>query len=256
MIIYKTTNLINGKVYIGKDKYNNEKYLGSGKILKQAIEKYGKENFKKEIIEECEDEEIWLKREMYWIEYFNSTKIGYNIALGGNGGDTISNNPNKDEIRKRHSEKMKDPNVNKNKARGRKVVVKKKDEPNWNNPQKGKKCPSRIRPNSKKGIPNPKHSEWMKENNPFRGKTHTNEVKQKIKEINSKPKSEEHKRKISETLKGNKPGNMVQVEIEGILYESITDAVVKTGINMSTLRNRIKSKSEKYKNYKLCKIDC
>jgi hypothetical protein len=92
-------------------------------------------------------------------------------------------------------------------------------------------------------------------NNPFSGKTHSKEHTQKLKEINSRPKSEEHKRKISETLKGHKPGNMVEVEIEGIIYESITDAVVKTGINMSTLRNRIKSKSEKYKNYKLCKID-
>ena len=255
MIIYKTTNLINGKVYIGKDKHNNEKYLGSGKILKQAIEKYGKDNFKKEILEECKDEKIWLEREIYWIEYFNSTKIGYNIALGGNGGDTISNNPNKDEIRKRHSEKMKDPNVNKNKARGRKVVVKKRDDPNWINPRIGKESPLKSRPSDKKGIPNPKHSEWMKENNPFRGKTHTNEFKQKLKEVNSKPKTEEHKRKISETLKGSKPGNVVKVEIEGILYESITDAVTKTGINMSTLRNRIKSKSEKYKNYKLCKTD-
>ena len=43
MIIYKTTNLITGKFYIGKDKYNNEDYIGSGKILKNAIYKYGRE---------------------------------------------------------------------------------------------------------------------------------------------------------------------------------------------------------------------
>lgn len=98
MIIYKTTNLINGKIYIGKDKYNNDKYLGSGKILKQAIAKYGRENFIKEVIEKCENENTWLEREIYWISYFNSTKEGYNIALGGTGGDTISNNPNKEEI--------------------------------------------------------------------------------------------------------------------------------------------------------------
>jgi group I intron endonuclease len=255
MIIYKTTNLINGKIYIGKDKHNNQNYLGSGKILKQAIQKYGKENFKKELVEECEDKKLWLEREIYWIGYFNSTKIGYNIALGGNGGDTISNNPNKDDIRKRHSEKMKDPNVNKNKARGRKPTIKKQDDPNWINPRIGKESPLKGRISSKKGIPNPKHSEWMKENNPFRGKTHSEEHIQKLKEINSKPKSEEHKRKISETLKGNRPCNMVKVEIGGIIYESLTEAVIKTGINMSTLRNRIKSKSEKYKNYKLCKID-
>ena len=248
MIIYKTTNLINGKVYIGKDKHNNEKYLGSGKILKQAIEKYGKDNFKKEILEECKDEKIWLEREIYWIEYFNSTKIGYNIALGGNGGDTISNNPNKDEIRKRHSEKMKDPNVNKNKARGRKVVVKKRDDPNWINPRIGKESPLKGRPSGKKGIPNLKHSEWMKENNPFKGKTHSKEHKQKLKEINSKPKSEEHKKKISETLKGNKPGNMRKVIVDGVEYESLSFAARQVGIPTSTMKNRLKL--PKFDNYK------
>lgn len=287
MIIYKTTNLINGKIYIGKDKYNNENYLGSGKILKQAIQKYGRENFKKEIIEECENEKLWLEREIYWIEYFNSTKVGYNIALGGNGGDTISNNPNKDDIRKRHSDWMKENNPTKGRNKSEDEINKWKisygdKSKGSNNSMFGKKhsedtikkmkeksigrCVSeetrkkisesnRGRPSNKKGTTNPKHSEWMKQNNPFRGKTHSEEHKQKLKEINSKPKSEEHKKKISETLKGHKPGNMVQVEIEGIIYESITDAVIKTGINMSTLRNRIKSKSEKYKNYKLCKID-
>jgi group I intron endonuclease len=95
MIIYKTTNLINGKFYIGKDKHNDPKYFGSGKILKQAIKKYGIDNFIKEIIEECYSEQQWLEREIYWIDYYNAINEGYNIALGGNGGDTISNNPNK-----------------------------------------------------------------------------------------------------------------------------------------------------------------
>lgn len=42
MIIYKTTNLINNKIYIGQDKNNNPKYLGSGDLLKKAIKKYEK----------------------------------------------------------------------------------------------------------------------------------------------------------------------------------------------------------------------
>ena len=51
-IVYKTTNLLNGKVYIGKhETYDiNDDYLGSGKILKYALKKYGSINFKKEII--------------------------------------------------------------------------------------------------------------------------------------------------------------------------------------------------------------
>ena len=58
--IYKTTNLINGKIYIGQHRVNNDvidkNYFGSGKLLLEAIKKYGKENFKCEIIEWCESE--------------------------------------------------------------------------------------------------------------------------------------------------------------------------------------------------------
>ena len=89
MIIYKTTNTINGKIYIGQDKNNNSSYYGSGKILQKAIKKYGKEKFVKEILEHCTDESHMNEREIYWIEYYNSRDgiIGYNISEGGKEGD-------------------------------------------------------------------------------------------------------------------------------------------------------------------------
>lgn len=98
MIIYKITNLVNGKFYIGKDKHNNPAYMGSGLLLKKAMNKYGKENFIKEILEECFNLEELSKREIYWIEKLNAIKEGYNIATGGEGGDTYTFNPNKDLI--------------------------------------------------------------------------------------------------------------------------------------------------------------
>jgi hypothetical protein len=88
MIIYKTTNLINDKFYIGKDTKNNPNYLGSGKYLHRAIKKYGIENFKKEILEACIDIKTLNEREKYWIKETNAQKIGYNIADGGTGGKT------------------------------------------------------------------------------------------------------------------------------------------------------------------------
>lgn len=93
MVIYKTTNLINGKIYIGKNKGNNNWYLGSGKLLLYAIKKYGKENFKKEILEECYSLEHMKEREVFWINKLNSRNrnIGYNIQIGGDGGDNYSN---------------------------------------------------------------------------------------------------------------------------------------------------------------------
>lgn len=291
MIIYKTTNLANGKIYIGKDKNNNPAYLGSGKILHLAFQKYGIENFNKEILEECETLEDLNEREKYWIGFYNSTdrKIGYNIALGGNGGNTISKHPNKDEIRSKHSEWMKQNNP----ARGRKktedeierwkesFIGKYRDENNpnfgskrtesskdkmsktrkkwWNNLSDGERedISKKISEANKgkegywKGKNNDVHSEWMKQNNPMKGKTHTDDIKQRISEANKKPKSEETKRKLSEANKGKKPGNVVKVEVDGIVYESLSEASIKTGINLSTLRNRIKSKSHKYLNYKI-----
>ena len=95
MIIYKTTNLINGNFYIGQDSKNNPLYLGSGLLLNKSIKKYGKENFQKEIIEYCTTKDQLNIQEIFWISKLNPI---YNIAKGGTGGDTISNHPNYDLI--------------------------------------------------------------------------------------------------------------------------------------------------------------
>ena len=118
MVIYLTTNLINNNKYIGKDTNNNPKYLGSGSILKKAIEKYGKENFKKEILEHCSSKEELWKREEHWLNFFNaeSNPLFYNRTnkAYGNSGQTqegkkkISNAKKgwipSDETKKRMSE--------------------------------------------------------------------------------------------------------------------------------------------------------
>jgi len=85
MIIYMTTNLINGRKYIGLDSKNNPKYLGSGKALKLAIAKYGKENFNKEILCYCGSMEELLEKEKYYIKEYDAvnSKKFYNIAEGG-----------------------------------------------------------------------------------------------------------------------------------------------------------------------------
>lgn len=93
MYIYKITNLINNKKYIGKtndikrrkrehfSNYNIERE--PNKILYKAMLKYGKGNFLFEIIEECDDS-IWEDREKYWIEHCNSLiPNGYNMIDGG-----------------------------------------------------------------------------------------------------------------------------------------------------------------------------
>jgi len=91
MIIYKTTNVINKKIYIGQDSNDNPKYLGSGLLLHKAIKKYGKDNFKKEVLEVCSDRKCLNKQEIYWIKFYKATdkEIGYNISEGGTGGKLV-----------------------------------------------------------------------------------------------------------------------------------------------------------------------
>jgi hypothetical protein len=95
--IYKTTNTVNNKFYVGKHKGDiNDLYLGSGLILKNAIEKYNIANFKKELIEVCTEDNV-NDREKYWIK---ELKPEYNISEGGDGGNTWQheNHPNYQEI--------------------------------------------------------------------------------------------------------------------------------------------------------------
>jgi len=90
MIIYKTTNLINGKFYVGQDSKNNPEYYGSGNLLKRAIKKHGKQNFIKETLEVCSTQEQLNEREKYWIKETKARELGYNIAEGGTGGNTYT----------------------------------------------------------------------------------------------------------------------------------------------------------------------
>lgn len=85
MIIYKTTNLINNKIYIGQTITDSKYYLGSGLWLKRSIKKYGRSNFKRETLETCSTVEELNEKEVYWINKLNArdSKIGYNIDFGG-----------------------------------------------------------------------------------------------------------------------------------------------------------------------------
>ena len=90
--VYKTTDLINNKIYIGQHKSNvfDDKYYGSGIIIGRLLKKYPIENFKCEILEECFSKEELNEKEVYWIEQLDSRNpdIGYNIASGGAFGDS------------------------------------------------------------------------------------------------------------------------------------------------------------------------
>ena len=97
--IYKKTNKVNGKIYIGKtiltepQRWQQHLYYAQNNqrerdcpYLCNAILKYGKENFTREIIEEIDNSNL-LEREKFWIKKLDATNpsIGYNISNGGDG---------------------------------------------------------------------------------------------------------------------------------------------------------------------------
>jgi hypothetical protein len=92
MFIYLTTNKINNKKYIGLCTRDDDLYLGSGKLIKAAIAKYGKDNFERIIIEECNSINELSKAERKWIEHYDAVNSDefYNLSEGGNGGNSVT----------------------------------------------------------------------------------------------------------------------------------------------------------------------
>lgn len=92
MLIYKITNKINGKIYIGQTRQSLaqrwSKHCKQKKTnyMYSAIHKYGRENFTIEEIDRASSEQELNEKEIYWISFYNSTnrEIGYNIKEGGN----------------------------------------------------------------------------------------------------------------------------------------------------------------------------
>ena len=88
-IIYKWTNKINGKSYIGQTKYPEKRineHINSkdNKLFHKALRKYGVNNFTYIVLEDNLDENQLNEREMYWIQYYNTFYNGYNLTIGGN----------------------------------------------------------------------------------------------------------------------------------------------------------------------------
>lgn len=152
-IVYKTTNTLNGKIYIGIHKQKNENfdgYYGSGLLLRYAIEKYGIENFIRETLFIYDNMDSARKKEKELVtEEFCESMNTYNISVGGTGGNTIAGYD--DERKKEISEKRKETNL----IRGNYIYAGKKLEA-----ARKRMLNSRIQPNNK----NRKHTGKALEN--------------------------------------------------------------------------------------------
>ena len=216
--IYRITNKINGKTYIGQHKYKslNDNYMGSGKLIIKAKQKYGVENFEKQILYS----RIQYKETADDIEKFAIAKeraLGkaeYNIADGGNGGNLG------DEVNKKHSETCKGRHPSEETIRKRSEALKghKVSEETRKKISEANKARvisdewRRKMSENHKGMEGKKHSEYSKKkmSEAAKGRTFSEETRKKLSEAHKgrtsfwkgKHLSEETKRKKSEVMKG------------------------------------------------------
>lgn len=200
-IIYKTTCLITGKIYIGQHKIFSEKtldpwYIGSGPTLLKAIEKYGRENFKREILKDyIPSKKLLNVWEYIFTKKYNSTdpKIGYNIVCGStNGMNCDTYFTSLPEVR----EKIRQSKIG---SKNPRYGIKEDEE------TRRKKSSSMIGKNT--GKLSDEHKKKL--SIAKKGKKLSDEHKQHIKEAMLKSKrkySEKGLKKISETHKGKKVG--------------------------------------------------
>ena len=212
-IVYETTNLINGKYYIGVHKVKgNNLYFGSGSLLIKALNKYGRDNFIRETLKEFNNENDAYEFEKNIItEELVENKNCYNICGGGYGAGSGKSNPMYGTI---VSEKRK-----KNISEGNKRAYK-----------EGK---NKI---SKKGLK--RKIESLKGNKYAKGNRHklSDETKKKMSEVR---KGYKMKKESIEKLKKSK--QVYRYFIKGNQYISSRDASKNTGIDRGTIIYRIKS---------------
>lgn len=172
-LVYKITNNVNGKIYIGahKTEDKNDEYMGSGQLIKNAIKKYGRSNFTKEILFEATNAEEMFEKEALLIELGPHSYNLYKSGIGGTG--FYNGNATQARLDKLKDEKWRE-------EFGRKISegLKKKyrEDDNFRenitqkNRERGKNCPYHHTEEQKKKI-----GERMKiinsgENNPNYGK--------------------------------------------------------------------------------------
>ena len=238
--IYKITNKNNGKSYFGSSKNIETRWLTHKNQLKNGIhhnihlqrtwDKYGEDIFVFEIVEEC-GINILLETEQKYLD----SNPEYNIGITASGGDNISKNPNKKDIISRITKSVKDRydsmSDDEKKMKHSKPMEK---NPNWKGGSSFKYCEcgekisivnkTCIKCRDKNGI-----------NNPFYGKQHTEESKNKI------------RKKRTGVYNGDQN---IPIIIDGVEYRSSGEASKILNIPMVTIRWRVKSKNKKFENYK------
>lgn len=257
--VYRISNILSGRYYIGYSTNINRRFTNHRSKLKQnchdniflqrAYNLDGEDKFKYEILHICNTEDEAKEIELKYLTDLSIRNIIYNLNYNNSGGDLLTNHPDKEAIREKILKSQKE------------TLSKMTSE-------------ERSKKYGKFG-----------EKNGMYGKTHTEEVREKISEINKgricpnkgKLASEETKQKLSENAKlrigkknpffgkhhteetiqkirekniGNIPHNNKEITIDGVFYISMTEASRQLIIPVPTILWRLNSKNPKFDNYK------
>ncbi len=262
--VYAITNTVNGKMYIGSTKnFENRKkqhlyYLRKGThiniILQRSFNKHGESAFIFSILEEVE-KPMLLDVEAVYIRKYNTKCNGYNIA-DANGGDCISQHPNKAEIRRKISESMKN---RWNKLSECERIQYAKRYKGKLNPMYGKNHTLATKEKISSALTGHKMSDETVSNmkNAFtesRRKHLSDIASKRIGELNSfygKSHTTTTKKILSEKAKdrGFMPNGNREFTINGIQYRSLNEAHKQTGIAKTVIRWRLNSNSDKFSTY-------
>lgn len=210
--IYITTNMTNGKRYIGQKRFINgwKNYLGSGVVFLKAIKKYGKESFIRDIVDIAYSRKELDNKEIQWINSYNAIDNDnyYNIASGGHNSNTFAG---------KTDEEM--------------YIIKSK---------KSKSTTGKLNPffgkhhseESKLKISNANKGVLCGENNPMYGKHHTDYAKDKIKQT-----------RINKGL--NREVYQLDKETFKIIkkWDSIAQATKELGLSRSSIKNVLSEKT-------------
>jgi group I intron endonuclease len=256
--VYKISNLLSGRYYIGYSTNINRRFRVHRYKLKQnchdniflqrAYNLDGEDKFKYEILQICNTEDEAKEIELKYLTDLSIRNIIYNLNYNNSGGDLLTNHPDKEAIREKILKSQKET-LSKMTSEERSKKYGKLGERN--------------------GMYGKTHTEEVKEKlsvfntgNTYRtGKLASKETRQKISE-NSKLKigeknpffgkhhTEETRQKIREKSIGRLPSNTIEIIINNIKYISITEAARQLNMSTPTVLWRLKSKNPKFDSYK------
>ena len=257
--VYKISNTLSGRYYIGYSTNINKRFTVHRSKLKQnchdniflqrAYNLDGEDKFIYEIIHICDTEEEAKEIELQYLTDLTIRNIIYNLNFNNSGGDLLTHHPDKEKIRV-------------------KILNSCKETLNKMTPEERSQKYGKF--GDKNGMYGKTHTEEVRKTiseinkgrvSVNKGKKASEETRQKISEnaklrigeknsFFGKHHSEETIQKIKEKSKGRLPPNILKISIDGNIYISMTEASRQLNIPTPTILWRIKSNNPKFDNYK------